>query len=130
MVFSYGITNSGKTYTIIGNDSNQGILPRLLEKLIEIKQCLIEKKDLSEEFDFNIKDVLEIKNTNEKYVFDDIKYMFEAFEIYNDEIADLSQETVKDKLGQILPRTKLQLKDVNKKYVIRGNITTLKNINI
>jgi hypothetical protein len=27
LIFSYGVTNSGKTFTIVGNDKNPGVLP-------------------------------------------------------------------------------------------------------
>ena len=33
MLFSYGPTNSGKTYTIEGDDANPGILPRVLDEV-------------------------------------------------------------------------------------------------
>lgn len=33
MTFAYGVTSSGKTYTIMGNSSNPGVLPRTLEKI-------------------------------------------------------------------------------------------------
>eukprot|EP00639_Heterosigma_akashiwo_P034241 CAMPEP_0194716726 /NCGR_PEP_ID=MMETSP0296-20130528/8427_1 /TAXON_ID=39354 /ORGANISM="Heterosigma akashiwo, Strain CCMP2393" /LENGTH=192 /DNA_ID=CAMNT_0039617259 /DNA_START=44 /DNA_END=619 /DNA_ORIENTATION=- len=35
LLFSYGITNAGKTHTILGNDEHPGILPRALESLFE-----------------------------------------------------------------------------------------------
>lgn len=27
LIFSYGVTNSGKTFTIVGNDEHPGVLP-------------------------------------------------------------------------------------------------------
>ncbi|XP_055327462.1 kinesin-like protein KIF20A [Paramacrobiotus metropolitanus] len=33
LIFTYGVTNSGKTYTLLGPRSNQGILPRALERI-------------------------------------------------------------------------------------------------
>lgn len=36
LVFAYGITNAGKTYTIQGTEHDDGILPRMLDKLFEI----------------------------------------------------------------------------------------------
>jgi hypothetical protein len=35
LLFAYGITGAGKTYTIQGTESSPGVLPRLLEVLIE-----------------------------------------------------------------------------------------------
>eukprot|EP01080_Neovahlkampfia_damariscottae_P005627 gene5627-9444_t len=31
LLFSYGVTNSGKSWTILGNDENKGIIPRTLQ---------------------------------------------------------------------------------------------------
>ena len=33
LLFSYGPTNSGKTYTIEGDDANPGVLPRVLDEV-------------------------------------------------------------------------------------------------
>ena len=38
LLFSYGITGSGKTYTIMGTDSDTGILPRTVGTLVEINR--------------------------------------------------------------------------------------------
>eukprot|EP00949_MAST-11_sp_MAST-11-sp1_P000750 g750.t1 len=35
LLFAYGITNAGKTYTIQGNSDNPGILPRAMESIFE-----------------------------------------------------------------------------------------------
>lgn len=37
-IFAYGQTGSGKTYTMQGNESDPGIVPRALEELFFIKQ--------------------------------------------------------------------------------------------
>lgn len=34
LIFCYGNTNAGKTYTVMGTDDNPGILPRLLERIV------------------------------------------------------------------------------------------------
>lgn len=36
LIFSYGVTNSGKTHTILGSQAEPGILPYLVKKLNEI----------------------------------------------------------------------------------------------
>lgn len=36
--FAYGMTNSGKTHTIQGTDADQGLLPRLVTKVLEAIQ--------------------------------------------------------------------------------------------
>jgi hypothetical protein len=38
VIFSYGVTNSGKTYTIIGNHRDLGLLPRTINEIFEIKE--------------------------------------------------------------------------------------------
>lgn len=40
LVFSYGVTNSGKTYTIVGNAESPGLLPLTLGCLLDIKQAI------------------------------------------------------------------------------------------
>ena len=40
LVFSYGVTNSGKTYTIVGTPEQPGLLPLTLECLLSIKTAV------------------------------------------------------------------------------------------
>lgn len=35
LVLSYGVTNSGKTYTILGTDDEPGLLPALLQRIFK-----------------------------------------------------------------------------------------------
>lgn len=35
LVLSYGVTNSGKTYTILGTDKEPGLLPSLLQRIFK-----------------------------------------------------------------------------------------------
>lgn len=42
LVFSYGVTNSGKTYTIIGQPNEEGMLPMCVKRIIGIKNLLLE----------------------------------------------------------------------------------------
>ena len=37
LIFTYGMTNAGKTFTVIGSSEKPGILPRALKNLLEIK---------------------------------------------------------------------------------------------
>ncbi len=110
---------------MIGDENNQGLLPRLFDKLLEIKAFLKENKDNnnenSDDFIRNLKGIQEIDNNNERYFLDDLKYVFECFEIYNEDIMDLSQELTKDKNGQIQTRQRLYLKEINKKIIIKGS---------
>jgi hypothetical protein len=36
MIFAYGMTNAGKTYTIQGNSTNEGVFPRLMNHIFEV----------------------------------------------------------------------------------------------
>ena len=47
LLFSYGITSSGKTYTMTGTPDDQGILPRCLDVLFNSIQNLQAKKYVS-----------------------------------------------------------------------------------
>jgi len=122
LIFSYGITNSGKTYTIIGNEENKGILPRTLERLVDIKNLLLFGRQFPAEYDMKAEDIKHQTSNSESFALEDIRYEFECFEIYNEEIMDLSQDLIKDKMGQILPRIKLQIKENNRKTLIKGHI--------
>lgn len=35
LLFAYGVTNAGKTYTIMGTEDNPGLLPRALEDVFD-----------------------------------------------------------------------------------------------
>lgn len=72
LIFAYGITNAGKTHTILGNSKNSGMVPRALQHL-----CSISKK----------------RNLN---------VVAEYFEIYNDNIYDLLKDIQKGKPRQSL----------------------------
>ena len=41
MIFSYGATDSGKSYTIFGTEGNEGIVKRTLNELIDIQNSLM-----------------------------------------------------------------------------------------
>jgi hypothetical protein len=45
-VFSYGVTNSGKTYTILGSQEEPGILPYLVRKLGQHHQVYLSAIEL------------------------------------------------------------------------------------
>ncbi len=42
-IFSYGVTNAGKTYTIIGNRQNPGLLAKFIDVIYDIKNRLLSK---------------------------------------------------------------------------------------
>ena len=50
LVFTYGVTNAGKTYTIVGDKNNPGVLINAINLLVDIKESLLEsdkKKDMN-----------------------------------------------------------------------------------
>ena len=114
LLFSYGITNSGKTFTMIGNDQNPGMLPNALHSLIKIKENFSKEKanNSSPSFDFNKFKIL--KQDGEEMNLMDFSIFLQSFEIYNDEIYDLSVTPTAAN-----ERTKLKLKEIkNKKFEI------------
>ena len=40
LVFSYGVTNAGKSFTMVGDDKNKGILPNTLEWIFQFKSAV------------------------------------------------------------------------------------------
>ena len=68
LIFTYGLTNSGKTYTTIGDSLNPGILP------------------------LSMKYVFDIINTN------NINILCNYIEIYNEDVFDLLSDCGKKKL--------------------------------
>lgn len=66
LIFSYGVTNSGKTYTILGNNEQPGILPYLIEKMGKDHEVLVSAIELynDEFFSLTNKDKLSPKEQN------------------------------------------------------------------
>lgn len=120
LLFSYGITNSGKTFTIIGEkNEKKGILFRLIEQVLDIKDKILKKKQMKS---MNINSIINLNKNDNKFSLLDIKIFMEACEIYNEDIYDLSIEQRKDNFG-IIARPKLQIKELNnKKILIKGKI--------
>lgn len=46
LIFSYGVTNSGKTHTILGSPTEPGILPYLVRKLSEVGEVQLSAIEL------------------------------------------------------------------------------------
>ncbi len=38
LIFTYGVTNAGKSYTMVGSESNPGILPNTMKFLLKMKE--------------------------------------------------------------------------------------------
>ena len=105
---------------MIGNEENKGILPQTMDRLLAIRDCLLECREFPKDFDLKSDEMRSFVLNEEKFQLEDLKYEFECFEIYNEDIMDLSQDPIKDKTGQFLPRIKLQLKENNRKIFIKG----------
>ena len=50
LIFTYGVSNSGKTHTIIGNDENPGILRNVICHILQIREKLLNEKPLFSQF--------------------------------------------------------------------------------
>lgn len=92
LIFTYGMTCSGKTFTIMGSDENPGILPRSMEYILGRVTSSV-----------------------------DVKLFCNFYEIYNEECYDLltdmdktPDKKKKKKAPNTLERKKLILKEANK----------------
>lgn len=97
VIFSYGVTNAGKTHTIIGNKTDPGLLPHLFCYLMEIKDSIIKKEMVHHAIDGSIPA--------------DVEITFESFEIYNEEVFDLNPVQKKPQNTKITERPKLKVRD-------------------
>jgi len=97
VIFSYGVTNAGKTHTIIGEKSDPGLLPKLFCYLMEIKDSIIKKETVHHAIDGRIPV--------------DVEITFESFEIYNEEVFDLNPVQGKPQNTKITERPKLKVRD-------------------
>lgn len=43
LVFTYGVTNAGKSFTIVGDTKNPGVLPNTINWLLSMKNTLLNK---------------------------------------------------------------------------------------
>ncbi|CAD8063092.1 unnamed protein product [Paramecium sonneborni] len=117
LVFTYGVTNSGKTYTIIGNQEAPGILPLTLQTLDKIKTAFLLNKTTIE-IDGQVIKIGE--SPYDDYVLKEVNYTFQSFEIYNEEIYDLLANN----------KTKLQLKEIyDKKCYVKDAVEKEINTN-
>lgn len=108
LVFTYGVTNAGKTHTTIGCKGDLGILPRLLEELMAFKATLREGK------------ALEFMSSCAQPI--DLNAHFECFEIYNEDIFDLNPDCKKGAVQKIIDRPKLRLKDGPYQTILVDNL--------
>ena len=103
LIFTYGVTNAGKTYTIIGTKENPGLLPRAINSLLEAREKILDNLG-NPEATFTVNDSFEVKmeniiklNGHPEYQLSGVELCMESFEIYNEDIYDLLVEPKKDK---------------------------------
>lgn len=124
-MFSYGVTNAGKTYTIVGTREDPGILPRAVSILNEVKDFIninyTNPNAIYElpELDFAMSSVYWLSSETNLTI-KGASLKFESFEIYNEEIYDLVTNPKERKLtGTGRPKLQMKEKD-NKKIFIKG----------
>lgn len=93
LVFAYGVTNSGKTYTITGSESQPGVLPRALKHVMAELQ---RRKDISDSTPV-------------------VKVTASYLEIYNENVYDLLATPLRK-------RRALRVQDCDGKIQVRGVI--------
>lgn len=74
----------------------------------------------NEEFISSWKELIELENGSERFRLNEMKINFEALEIYNEDLMDLSLDLPRDKSGIILVKPKLYLKEINRKIIVKG----------
>lgn len=99
LVFAYGVTNSGKTYTIHGNEANgsEGILPRIFRSGFTMLELLQSPEGREHDVvnEFGNYDNFEVIQRH----FDptaSYSIVFSALEIYNEKLVDLLDSRGKD----------------------------------
>ncbi|RCI03992.1 hypothetical protein CU098_003643, partial [Rhizopus stolonifer] len=126
LVFAYGVTNSGKTYSVIGKDQDPGLIPRSIDLIFNSIQTHQSETKLKpsmhslvasyEDIEEENRDLLNLCNTHKHTTINqtiDIDASFEYgiwisfIEIYNEQIFDLL-DSAKPKPGT--KRNQLQLK--------------------
>ncbi|KAG2205989.1 hypothetical protein INT47_005307, partial [Mucor saturninus] len=120
LIFAYGVTNSGKTFTVMGNEENAGLLPRALHIMLNsIQHLKSEAKikpvmhSLAQTYDDDSeenRDILNLCNI-ETHTMDpctiDIDTNFEYgiwvsfIEVYNEQVYDLLDTTKSSKRNQL-----------------------------
>lgn len=120
LIFTYGVTNAGKTYTMVGSEENPGILRRTLEWLFALRSDLLLQKigDVSGKFPLlsTFFGLLGSDSLVSEH-FSDLKVSLRCFEVYNDDIFDLFAPKNK--------RNKLKLKEGEDKRTVIDDIVTL-----
>lgn len=112
MILALGISNSGKSFTIIGDKQDQGIFKKTLQTLFELKDS-IENKEVKKNSSFTKnQEIKEMIFNSGIFDFKDFDVSIEAFEIYNEEIIDLISDERFNKKPEVL--------EINKKIYVQS----------
>ena len=131
LIMCHGSSIAEKAYSLIGNSSSPGMLPRIMRVLLDMKIKLMQ--GLSDEMiGFSSQDKENSAGNENGDQVVDFKVQFEAYEIYNEEIYDLLKENKKDKMqGGIQFKQRLQLKEKDSQRIfIKGISVIFLSINI
>lgn len=140
LAMCYGVTNSGKTYTMIGdyqqNSKNKGLLLRFVHDLIAMKSFIKEQIDPNFQSSFDLKnqelDKLYSKIYQQRGSLTheecgelkliDLVLRFEAIEIYNNKIYDLAHMVKKSQKKPHVSHKQHKLTCVKKLKEVKGNV--------
>ena len=122
LIMCHGSSIAEKAYSLIGNSSSPGMIPRIMRVLLDMKIKMMQ--GLSDEmigFSSNDKENAPGNENGDQVV--DFKVQFEAYEIFNEEIYDLLKENKKDKMqAGIQSKQRLQLNSLWREYIKVENL--------
>ena len=108
LLFAYGMTNAGKTYTIQGSEHNPGVLPRSLDKIF----TSLQEKQSSSTVDGSGSNSNSNSGSSNGF-----KINVSYLEIYNEKIYDLLEPAPKNAWER---RRQLHLKEIRGRVVVKG----------
>uniref|UniRef100_A0A8C4TQ40 Kinesin-like protein n=1 Tax=Erpetoichthys calabaricus TaxID=27687 RepID=A0A8C4TQ40_ERPCA len=137
LLFTYGVTGSGKTYTMTGSPGQGGLLPRCLNMIFnsigpyQAKRFVFKTDDKNGmEIQTQVDALLErqkrenqsalIKTPKQRLDPDRIYYFVSYIEIYNNYIYDLLEETPFEPIKPKPPQSKILREDQNHNMYVAG----------
>ena len=118
LIFTYGVTNSGKTYTMVGTDSQPGLLRRAMNWFLDLQAEIASSKNV-EGGSERIKEcfAMGLEEGFSPETFTDMRLNLQCFEIYNDEVFDL--------FALKKNRNKLKLREGEDRRIMIEDLSTL-----
>ncbi|KAG2470881.1 KIF23 protein, partial [Polypterus senegalus] len=120
LLFTYGVTGSGKTYTMTGSPGQGGLLPRCLNMIfnsIGPYQAKRFRLDPDVADMINIEDACKVEGIDEDSVF---AIFVSYIEIYNNYIYDLLEDTPFEPIKPKPPQSKILREDQNHNMYVAG----------